>query len=66
MTGTNQTIIAGLVMRGEVRRKLNRIEFNGLLDRWKEEKYLLDSKFYIYGIDEGVWESLVEWMEQFN
>jgi len=62
----NQSIIAGALMRGTIRRKLETVKMHGLLDRWTEQKGFIDSQFFIYGIDDGVWESIVEWMEEVN
>ena len=60
----NTSLTAGALVRGEIRRKLERIKLHDLLDSWSEQKGWLDSEFYITGIDGGVWESLVEWMEE--
>lgn len=62
----NTTLTAGSLVRETIRRKLDRVKHHQLLESWSERKGWFDSEFYIVGIDDGVWESIVEWIEEFN
>jgi hypothetical protein len=54
----------GALLRGQVRRYLEKAKFEGELEEWKEIKSFLSSEFLIRGGSKEVHETLDAWVEQ--
>lgn len=66
MSTVDATFWAGALVRGPVRRYLEKCEFNGKVKEWRELKGWLRSEFLIKGMTKPEWDALQEWAEQLD
>lgn len=66
MTTFNASVRAGALIRGAVRRYLDKCQFNGKLAEYKELKGWLRSEFLIKGMDQSEMVVLQKWVEELD